>query len=916
MSDFYNPFLDDEDDLNQDYNPGLSDDTDRDYTDTWEDPEEQFFSSDFDMNDGNLSAGDSFFTDPETGFTYDRKSVTGLKNKRDEDYRDSISDNNTLVNDLDDDEDLLDRVFEESVARTSRPSGSPGMTKSTSSRTVSHKEKNIPVKKDDSPVKKDDSPAKKDDNAVGERAKIKSTTEKKNTTRNESTVINERAVKNESTVKVFEQQRKSQGFRVSLPPGKDVRSDEDSPVTNSFTDSFADEEDSAYAERFYDDSVFDSEDSKDSVFAGFDDSGKIMSQKISKTSKTHMSGGRGRPRKNTNNTDDTHKEAQGSHVEAGYSSSGVDNEGFGGGAKNSDKEVDIFGNIYSRDGDSDINVDGSAVDSSTEEDFYNPMLDDPDEILHEIREDFSQRSRITSDEAARLERLRENDERLRQDYVDDMMSDREEFEREAVQARRERQERLKEASRKGSRVKTKDSPNVVHPDDRYDVSGVQLGVFDGDLSPATSNFVRKNVREVVLKDGMTKGSGSIDEAAQGQHTHGIAPKMNYDGFSKNKGTYYRYNRGTSGKINEAELQFFKNLSISRSSLSSGYDEEKLLRLRGRRDKSKETPSERKARKILEDQAVLGPLAFKRGGLRRITDKDRQVLQFLALFRYANDRHLARMWGCRPVTMYNRLIKLRDIGLVVNRSIYGTRPIWFLTEAGMIVSGLDVRRVTDARMSFSMFPHQFAVNHVAANLWGANINVLNLEDYPAKNRVDEKGVEVFGEQLVSELEIQSSLSGVRGGDKAELFVPEIKNRIDRDFRDWERAGGTSFGDSPEFQYGNEFMWALYPPYNLRKAYHVPDLVVKRPRNPDGTPESIAVEVEISNKKAESYQKTLLTYKSDRRFFKKVVWVCKNIGPARKLEQIAKDIGLWQAGRIDIVPILTEDGVFKDRDLWLI
>ena len=127
---------------------------------------------------------------------------------------------------------------------------------------------------------------------------------------------------------------------------------------------------------------------------------------------------------------------------------------------------------------------------------------------------------------------------------------------------------------------------------------------------------------------------------------------------------------------------------------------------------------------------------------------------------------------------------------------------------------------------------------------------------------------------------------------------------------------SFGESPEFQIGNEYMWALLPPASLRKAYHIPDLVVKRQRNDDGSPESIAVEVEISNKDMDSYEKVLRAYRADDRIFKKVVWVCKSIGPARKLETIAKNIGLWQEGRIEILPVITEHGIFKERDMWFI
>lgn len=416
-----------------------------------------------------------------------------------------------------------------------------------------------------------------------------------------------------------------------------------------------------------------------------------------------------------------------------------------------------------------------------------------------------------------------------------------------------------------------------------------------------SDFQNTNIREVVVNpDGTTSTKFKGSDAPRGT--------------TKKQGDDKRYrNNRNNGRLNEAELRFFKNLETSKK--GSKIEPAKLLRLKGKA-LGEETAAERKVRSILFEQAVSGREALKRGTHLRFTQKDREVLQFLAMFRYVTDQQLARMFSQRTDSMYRRLTKLKKQGLVINRRMYGARPIWFLTEAGMIMSGYDLPRITDAKLTYSMFPHQFTVNHVAANLWGANLNVLNSPEYPERNKIGPDGEKVFGEELVSELEIQSSLGKVRSFRKGEAFIPEMKAQTEKDFKDWKNAGGVEFGDSPEMIPGNEFMWALTPPYNLRLAYHVPDLVVKRPRNADGTPNSIAIEVEINNKPLNSYEKTLRAYKADKRIFKEVVWVCKNVGPAKKLEEIAKEIGLWQESRIRIVPILTEHGVFKNKDLWTI
>ena len=442
--------------------------------------------------------------------------------------------------------------------------------------------------------------------------------------------------------------------------------------------------------------------------------------------------------------------------------------------------------------------------------------------------------------------------------------------------------------------------SVVPPPVQFSVTGKPITRGKGSRS-VTSEFKRRDVREVTV-DGA--GRERVGEGAPGVGVHG---NESVGGREKTEVV-----RGAV-RMNVRELGFFRNLSSTKSGVLN--DESLVRALRGPVS-GKESAGERRERLRLHGQGLRGRRVFERGSRLRFSGRDREVLRFLAMFRYATDSQLSRMFSVVPRTMLNRLLKLRKQGLVIDRKMYGARPIWFLTEAGLLLSGLDLPRVTESKLTFSMFPHQFTVNHVAANLWGANVNVLGLKDFPAKNRVDGQGVVTFGEELVSELEIQSSFGKIKMFDKAEVYRPGLLKSIANEFQVWEESGGVSFGPSPEMVLGNEYMWALMPPTIVGLAYHVPDLVVKRERATDGSPRSIAVEVEINNKPTHNYEKTLRAYRDDMRLYEKVVWVCKNIGPARKLENIAKEIGLWQEGRIEILPIVTADGVFKERDLWTI
>lgn len=366
----------------------------------------------------------------------------------------------------------------------------------------------------------------------------------------------------------------------------------------------------------------------------------------------------------------------------------------------------------------------------------------------------------------------------------------------------------------------------------------------------------------------------------------------------------------SSRINKNEIRFFKNLGYTKKEFM---DAGSLLVAGGVDEDAVDGEVLEKSKRRI-NRALNGGSGLKAGSRLSFTARDSEILTFLAMFKYANASQLARMFSCSADSVRRNLRRMESSGLVVREKVVNTSSLWFLTDAGMLLSGIDLPRTTRGKVNWAMFPHQFTVNHVAANLWGANLNVLNLDDFPSKNKIDIKGRKVYGEELISELAIQSSFGKFKIGSRADVYKPLLMSKVFSEFDEWKNSGGVSFGSSPEFFDGNEWMWVLLDT-GSDLNYHVPDLVVKRERSSDGKPRSIAVEVELMNKDWDSYMRTLIAYQSDTRVYEKVIWVCKNLGTAEKLEKVAKTIGLWQEGRISIMPVLTEDGVFKG-DLWTI
>ncbi len=331
----------------------------------------------------------------------------------------------------------------------------------------------------------------------------------------------------------------------------------------------------------------------------------------------------------------------------------------------------------------------------------------------------------------------------------------------------------------------------------------------------------------------------------------------------------------------------------------------------------ETDTQRRNRQLRFAAAVHGMDAFRRGSKFRVTDRDLDTLQFIAMFRYATAAHVAAMASETVGTSGRRLRKLRSCGLVVNKPIYGTTDIWCLTSAGMTVIGLSLPRPTSTTMSMAMFPHQFTVNHIAANLWGGGVNVLALDDYPSTRHTDQRGHTTLGENLTSELQMQSAFGKLRAFGGVDMWRNTTTRAVDSAFTAYRKAVAEGADPdttaSPETLPGNEYMWILFPPFHLHLAYHVPDLVVRRPRRGDGTPASIAVEVEVDEKTHDSYVRTLSAYKLDSRLYRSVTWVCRTKRIATMLDRAARQVGITTPD-MRIIPILTDTGVFAGRNLW--
>lgn len=317
--------------------------------------------------------------------------------------------------------------------------------------------------------------------------------------------------------------------------------------------------------------------------------------------------------------------------------------------------------------------------------------------------------------------------------------------------------------------------------------------------------------------------------------------------------------------------------------------------------------------------VSGPDRYFKRKKFRTTPMDLDIIKYLAKFKFSNVRILSRLKLEPQSKTYRRLRRLKESGLVDELEMIGMGTIWFLTRAGMALSGYDFVHFKGKMPKTSTLPPVIGANHVAACLWNNTINILCDDDFPAVNRIVSKGgrlEKVVGENLVSELEIRSSLGkeanpdfgGVRGGAKNMYYAVGEKARAI--WRQWKADGCPV--DSPELEIGNEFLWILFPDSVLTRSFHIPDLVVVRDRDEDGSSNNIAIEVELNIKSKEKYRETLMAYKLDECIYNKVIWVTNNTSIAKSLNSVAEELGLGD--KFDVVPMINESGFYKNRDIW--
>lgn len=277
---------------------------------------------------------------------------------------------------------------------------------------------------------------------------------------------------------------------------------------------------------------------------------------------------------------------------------------------------------------------------------------------------------------------------------------------------------------------------------------------------------------------------------------------------------------------------------------------------------------------------------------RIQERDIVLLRFLTKYQFSYVDALARLLDSSPAAVTNRLRILESNNLVKRQNIAVGSTLWQTRKAGIELAGMAFKE-NKKSISFATVRHTVGLVNLAVELEreaAGSKDVLGLEgfgeEFPVKNRFpggvrlygEEAGSVdlVWGEMTVSEREIRQGQKRYRGGKSSS------------EMRDLVELGIQSV-DAPELEEGNEGLFVVYGTGG-KTGEHVPDLVVTRPRNPDGSPNHFAIELELSPKSPYDWKRILRSYREAGGMFSRVYYFTPDRPIANMIRNADEEVGL--------------------------
>lgn len=348
---------------------------------------------------------------------------------------------------------------------------------------------------------------------------------------------------------------------------------------------------------------------------------------------------------------------------------------------------------------------------------------------------------------------------------------------------------------------------------------------------------------------------------------------------------------------------------------------------------------------------------------RFTARDVAALDYLTRWSYATTAQVARAGGWRDrkeSRLMRRFETWEDMGWAHADREFAGPVLWTPTNAGSSfgphawLGGVNYHRVNPVSQS-----HSLGLSSLASWLlsgWGDDVLHLG-DDWPVLKAELADG----SAKLVSEREVRSVYTKIRAEGRGLVPIayrcamlggadPMGRDPQPSRFKAFSRdyaSGKAGLEDSPEYlacdpeELGREqWLWVVWgdwiwnrDPATKEQSYvpvedrydvntnrpivdrtrgdvfalldHVPDMVIARLRNEDGSSRSLAIELELKDKGTLAYERTMASYGSrlGRLLYDRVLWVVPNSTVALSLYRAANNVGMVRGEDYEIIPFYT-------------
>lgn len=345
----------------------------------------------------------------------------------------------------------------------------------------------------------------------------------------------------------------------------------------------------------------------------------------------------------------------------------------------------------------------------------------------------------------------------------------------------------------------------------------------------------------------------------------------------------------------------------------------------------------------------------------MTDTDQRVFDYLVRWRFATRLDVLRVGGWRGFygRKSYRLNEYRDLGFVnVDRIPLERLTYAQLTSTGVALSKYDYLGAEPATVITSgTRSHSLGLSSLASQLLAvdeeyddAKYDLLGLGDGWGELRRDIRNGDA---KVIAEREYRSALSRVRKGMASPSAITDAKvsGAMMKMFRDELRDGNGSFcHDLYDWfccdpQYGGAYAWlwtvfgnwvvrdveknkygrpllidvhkeralddrgkpVLIPGDRFATKDHLPDMIIARHRNRNGSPNSIAIELELTAKSEEDYDQTMCGFMSNtgKILYRQVIWLVVQGATANLIRRGATKAGAVEGVDYRIVAVSSSD-----------